>query len=101
MIQSKYKFCGDPVTKEDITVICEVIDICGFNRTELANTVCEIMNWVRPNGNLKRVECLKFFDQLRDHGLIKMPEADPRSSNLKRKMKFPRKSALFPIWTFK
>lgn len=75
MTLSRFKFCGQPISKDDLAVIREVIDSCGLNRTELALTICEIMDWTRPNGKLKRVECMRFLDKLSESGLLKMPKS--------------------------
>lgn len=96
MTLSRFKFCGEPLSKVDISVIREVIDSCGLNRTELALTICEIMEWTRPNGQAKRVECLKFLDMLEERGLVQMPEADSRSLNRKGKSPSPQKPIELP-----
>ena len=36
----------------------------GRTRTELARRVCEEMNWRRPNGKLKVVECRHLLELL-------------------------------------
>jgi hypothetical protein len=38
--------------------------------TELAHTVCELMEWKRPNGGLKSRECYLFLQALREHGRL-------------------------------
>jgi hypothetical protein len=41
--------------------------------TELANTVCELLDWKRPNGKLKWKECRSLLEQLQAEGLISLP----------------------------
>jgi hypoxanthine-guanine phosphoribosyltransferase len=43
-------FCGREFTGKDILLIQEVVDTCGgISRRELAHTVCELLEWKRPN----------------------------------------------------
>ncbi len=45
-------FCGRSASREDFELISEIVDSFGFPRAELARTVCELLDWTRPNGNL-------------------------------------------------
>ncbi len=48
-------FCGTVITNEQLALIGEIVSRHGgLSRTELANTLCELLDWVRPNGKLKR-----------------------------------------------
>ncbi len=47
-------FCGRKFTNKDISLIQDIIATCGgISRRELAHTVCELLEWKRPNGKLK------------------------------------------------
>jgi len=50
-------------------------DFPGLSQTELAATVCEVLEWLRPNGKPKIVECLHFLQDLDAEGLIQLPAA--------------------------
>ena len=68
------RFLGQQVTSEDLTLIREVVATCdGLSRAELANTVCELMNWKRRLGSLKSRECGEFLEQLESRGLLRLP----------------------------
>lgn len=68
------RFCGEPVSNEQLTLILEVFKrFSGLSRTELTYTVCELLNWVRPNGKLKTPECRKFLETLDAQGLLQLP----------------------------
>ncbi len=72
-------FCGRPVATEELALIARLAeDFSGLGRTEIANTVCELLQWVRPTGKLKTVECRAFLESLQDLGLIRLPECRPR-----------------------
>ena len=68
------KFCGKKLDDEALQLIKELAeDFWGISQTELANTVCELLEWKRPNGKLKTVECRQFLQDLGERGLIGMP----------------------------
>jgi uncharacterized protein DUF4338 len=70
----KYNFCGHLVSPEELELVKSVISDCsGISRTELANTLCEILDWRRPNGKLKTVECRAFLEELDSKAIIKLP----------------------------
>jgi hypothetical protein len=82
--QMKIRFCGEPVSLDDLSVINSVITDCaGLSRTELASTICELLEWQRPNGKLKTVECRAFLEELEQQSLLRLPpgrEGRPRGS---------------------
>ena len=44
-------FCGQPVAAEQLTLIIEcVARYRALSREELASTLCEWLQWRRPNG---------------------------------------------------
>lgn len=68
------RFSGRDFTVEEVTLIQEVVDTCGsISRHELANTVCELLDWKRPGGKLKALECEGFMEQLEAKGVLKLP----------------------------
>lgn len=44
-----------------------------LSRNELALTVCELLDWVRPSGRPKSRECLDLFDRLEEAGVCRFP----------------------------
>ena len=45
----------------------------GLSRSELAGTVCDILNWTTPSGRAKMQQCMAFFDLLEAEGIILLP----------------------------
>ena len=41
-------------------------DYAGLGVTEIARTICEWLDWKRPNGRLKNHECRLLLERLRD-----------------------------------
>lgn len=72
---TQQRFCGRQFSVEDVSLIQEVVDTCGgISRNELANTVCELLGWKRPNGRLKNRECLQLLVQLEGKGILELPD---------------------------
>lgn len=72
---AQQRFCGREFSAEEILLIQEVVDSCGgVSRNELANTVCELLDWKRPNGGLKTRECLDLLGQLEGKGILELPD---------------------------
>ncbi len=78
------RFCGNPVTEKERTLIFELVDrYKGLTRTELASTVCELLEWVRPNGKIKTLECRQFLEILHHNGILKLPAKQARAKRCK------------------
>ena len=68
-------FCGREFTGEEISLIQEIVGTCGgISRRELAHTVCELLEWKRPNDRLKARECSDFLELLEAQKVLKLPE---------------------------
>ncbi|MEJ2744009.1 MAG: hypothetical protein P8176_16445, partial [Gammaproteobacteria bacterium] len=71
---------GAEVSREQQSMILQIIERYGrLTRTELASTLCELLDWTRPNGKLKTVECRQFLEQLEHMGLLQLPKKQRRS----------------------
>ena len=71
----KRTFCGRTFTNKEFSLIKEIIGTCGgISRRELAHTVCELLEWTRPNGKLKARECVEFLELLDAEGVLTLPE---------------------------
>jgi hypothetical protein len=58
----------------EIELIRDVVGRCGgLSRSELANTVCELLDWRRANGGLKAIECRQLLEKLEAGGLLELP----------------------------
>ena len=73
--QRPITFCGQVVSAEQLSLITEVSErYPNLSRTELANTVCELLGWYRANGRLKTVECRQWLERLQARAMIQLPE---------------------------
>ena len=80
-------FCGTPVSQDDLALITEMVTDFGLPRSEIANTVCELLEWRRPNGKLKGVECLEYLAKLEALGCFVLPVQKNRNAAGKRTAK--------------
>jgi hypothetical protein len=80
-------FCGREFTDEEISLIQEVVATCGgISRRELAHTVCELLEWKRPNDRLKARECRDLLELLESKGKLTLPEKKRKSKTSSQKI---------------
>ncbi len=51
-----------------------VSEFGGLGVTEISRTVCELLEWKRPNGGLKNLECRQLLERLCARGLLSLPQ---------------------------
>lgn len=67
-------FSGRTFPESDIETICEIVhDFPALSINELAKTICELLEWKRPNGGLKSHECRLLLERLQNEGMICLP----------------------------
>ncbi len=72
-------FCGREVKPEELDLIRQIThDFSTLSLTELAHTVCELLEWHRPNGGLKSRECYLFLQALRERGWLPWLSLQPK-----------------------
>jgi Domain of unknown function (DUF4338) len=88
-IGQELSFCGRPLRSDEFELIRQItLDFRQLPLTELAHTVCELLDWKRPNGGLKSRECYLFLQALQERGWLPwLPAAKPRARR-------PHKTAL-------
>jgi len=61
-------------SEAELRLVREVVARCaGLSRQELANTVCELLEWRRPGGGLKTWECKALLAELEARGALALP----------------------------
>lgn len=69
--QESVAFCGRLFASGEIDLIRQIVsDFPRLSQHELAHTVCELLDWRRPNGGLKSPECVELLDRLRQAGRL-------------------------------
>jgi hypothetical protein len=77
-----FVFSGRCFLGSEIDLIHDVVsDFRSLSLTEIARTICELLEWKRPNGRLKNHECRLLLEKLSAGGLLSLPavrESGPR-----------------------
>jgi len=69
------KQCGREIATEEIEHIqCVCNEYPGLSRKELAETICEHLEWVTASGANKVQACLKLLEKLANEGMVHLPE---------------------------
>lgn len=67
-------FRGRRFIADELSLIREVVQrYAGLSREELAQTVCELLEWRRPSGVLKARECRDLLEELEGEGWFELP----------------------------
>jgi hypothetical protein len=92
-------FCGEQLTEDELELIRSITrEFARLTVTELAATVCELLEWRRPNGGLKSRECYLFLLELQRRGWLPwLPATQPRHRRTRRETP-PEKPASSPVW---
>jgi hypothetical protein len=68
-------FAGREFSAAELELIRQISsDFAGLGITEIARTVCELLDWKRPNGGLKNPECRRLIEHLAEQGGLRLPE---------------------------
>lgn len=73
-LSSPVTFCGRTFSVEELELMRQIAaEFAGLGRTEIARTLCELLEWKRPNGGLKNHECRQLLERLRHQGRLVLP----------------------------
>ena len=68
-------FCGRTFHRHELELMSQTAaQFSALGVTEIARTVCELLEWKRPNGGLKNHECRQLLEQLAAAGTLTLPE---------------------------
>lgn len=75
-MEKTVSFCGHELSASELSLVRQIItDFPRLSQTELAHTICELLEWRRPNGKLKNSECVEWLQkQQAHHCLPALPE---------------------------
>jgi Domain of unknown function (DUF4338) len=67
-------FRGRIFSRQELELLREIAQDCaGLAVTEMARTACELLDWKRPNGRLKDLECRQLLERLETQEWLKLP----------------------------
>ena len=71
-------YCGRRFSSQDLDLLRQAAhDYAALGITEIARTVCQWLDWKRPNGRLKNHECRLLLEKLCDEGFLPLPPLRP------------------------
>jgi hypothetical protein len=72
-------FCGRTFQRSELELMRQIArEFSGLGVTEIARTVCELLEWTRPSGGLKNHECRQLLERLQVTGFLQLPELRKR-----------------------
>ncbi|MBI4877165.1 MAG: DUF4338 domain-containing protein [Acidobacteria bacterium] len=67
-------FFGRTFPPAELELMRRVVSEFGaLGVTEISLTICELLQWKRPNGGLKNIECRQLLERLQEQGLVSLP----------------------------
>jgi hypothetical protein len=67
-------FCGRTFRPGELELMRQTArEFSALGVTEIARTVCELLEWKRPSGGLKNHECRQLLERLQAEGFLKLP----------------------------
>src|SRR5437867_2429723 len=67
-------FCGRTFGSDELELMRQIAaEFSALGVTEIARTVCELLEWKRPNGRLKNHECRQSLERLAAEGALTLP----------------------------
>jgi hypothetical protein len=67
-------FCGRTFASDELELMRQIAEeFSGLGVTEIARTVCELLEWTRPNGGLKNHQCRQLLERLQTGGFLQLP----------------------------
>lgn len=72
---------GREFSSADLELIRQITsDFASLGITEIARTACELLEWKRPSGGLKNLECRRLIEHMAGLGLLRLPERRGRGA---------------------
>lgn len=68
-------FCGRTFRAGELELMRQTaLEFSALGVTEIARTVCELLEWKRPSGGLKNHECRQLLERLQAEGFLQLPD---------------------------
>jgi hypothetical protein len=70
-LEKTVSFCGRVLTASELGLVRQIIaDFPCLSQAELAHTICELLEWRRPNGKLKSPECVEWLQKRQERNSL-------------------------------
>lgn len=88
-----FTFAGRKFTEEDMEHIKWARETYpNLSRTELAGTICHIIDWLTPSGRAKVQQCSSLLEELEKEGFLDLPPKQVQSTRGKKQSEKPEES---------
>jgi hypothetical protein len=78
VVEAVIAHCGRQLSAGEVELLVDIVRrFPKLSRTELAATVCELLDWQRANERLKTRECFDLLAKLEQRGLVELPALRP------------------------
>jgi hypothetical protein len=68
-------FCGRMFGSGELELMRQTaLEFSALGVTEIARTICELLEWKRPSGGLKNHECRQLLERLQAEGFLQLPD---------------------------
>jgi hypothetical protein len=68
-------FCGRTFNAGELALMRQIaLEFSALGVTEIARTICELLEWKRPSGGLKNHECRQLLERLQAEAFLKLPD---------------------------
>lgn len=75
-------FCGRTFGSDELDLMRQIArEFSALGVTEIARTICELLEWTRPRGGLKNHECRQLLERLQAAGCLELPELRKRGGS--------------------
>lgn len=92
-ISQPFTFSGRTFSVEELQLIQQISqDFASLGRTEISRTVCELLDWRRPNGGLKNHEARLLLEHLEGLGWVRLPAVRRLGGRGPRRVKWTSRS---------
>ena len=72
-------FSGRTFYRDEVELMRQIAaEFSALGVTEMARTVCELLQWKRPSGRLKNHECRQLLERLAAEGVLRLPDLRKR-----------------------
>jgi len=82
LVLESLTFCGRTFGRDELALMRQITaEFSALGRTEIARTLCELLDWKRPNGRLKNHECRQLLERLAADGVLTLPPLRQRGGS--------------------
>jgi hypothetical protein len=74
LVLESLTFCGRTFGRDELALMRQITaEFSALGMTEIARTLCELLDWRRPSGGLKNHECRQLLERLAADGILTLP----------------------------